>query len=406
MILSSQYSVARWLSRPRNTPPAMQAGEPPASSWPNDPERGDHQHAGDDQRLALVADHPPRARPAAGGSRSSECSWASSGYRSSAAHPRSAARTRSQKPTPPQHDAERRCRCQRERRRGAGRVGRGGRRGRDRRRRLRRAGPPSPMRSRPRRVASESLIDHSPRWLSIGGRGKSVDGSSAPRSKPDRPRRRRETTTARAAHEPGATRAHTGASGVSAEVGRHVRRPFSSRARPVLVKTSTKSWAAAKPGPPQSSGECHAAWGRWTTGSTNVRARVTPPSRPTRSTPGAGVEARQHGAEGDQAGPEPHDQHRPAVGVADLQQPVVQVLLVGRERRAAGAGPAYDGQHQVGQRHDQDQDRQRQRQQHRQQARPARPRRPGPGPRGELGGDRDRAWPRAPARSASSRCRP
>src|SRR5689334_10337629 len=48
------------------------------------------------------------------------------------------------------------------------------------------------------------------------------------------------------------------------------------------------------------------------------------------------------GAEGDDAYPQIDQQHHPAVGVTDLQQPVMQVHLVGAEGAAASAGAAHD----------------------------------------------------------------
>ncbi len=45
-----------------------------------------------------------------------------------------------------------------------------------------------------------------------------------------------------------------------------------------------------------------------------------------------------------------HEQHGTDLGVAHLEQPVVQVLLVGRERVATGPGAPDDGQQQVDQR--------------------------------------------------------
>jgi len=41
---------------------------------------------------------------------------------------------------------------------------------------------------------------------------------------------------------------------------------------------------------------------------------------------GAAVEGHEDRSEGHQAGPEPHDQHGTALGVADLQEAVVEVL--------------------------------------------------------------------------------
>ena len=72
------------------------------------------------------------------------------------------------------------------------------------------------------------------------------------------------------------------------------------------------------------------------TGSTKVSTTVTQRARPPGSPhPRAGVEAGEDRAERDERRPQPHDEDGPALGVADLQQPVVQVLLV-RARTASG----------------------------------------------------------------------
>ena len=180
------------------------AGELPAVELAEDPEGGDHHHAGDEQRLALVADHPPGRGPAAGGLR---CLSSAHRRRQAIGHQRSPPQCGTD-PEPEadtsQHDAERDA-CQRERRRGAGRRGR---RATPRTRPPTTAPtsrPPSPMRSRPRRVGSECCSS----TIHPGGfqrrTWEASTAASAPRRTPDRPRRRRETTTARAAHEPRGT---------------------------------------------------------------------------------------------------------------------------------------------------------------------------------------------------------
>ncbi len=71
------------------------------------------------------------------------------------------------------------------------------------------------------------------------------------------------------------------------------------------------------------------------------------------------------GAEGDQRGPEVHDEHGPAVRVADLQEPVVQMASVRGERGLAAPGAPHDRQHQVRGRDRDDGQRQQQRDVHR-----------------------------------------
>ena len=89
------------------------------------------------------------------------------------------------------------------------------------------------------------------------------------------------------------------------------------------------------------------AGARWTARSADRGQRRRPP---TARRAGRSDDRHRHPAEGEQRRPEVHEQHRAAVRVADLQQPVVQVHLVRRERRAAGLDPAEHGQHQVDER--------------------------------------------------------
>ena len=65
---------------------------------------------------------------------------------------------------------------------------------------------------------------------------------------------------------------------------------------------------------------------------------------------------------GEHGRPQVHDQHAQPVRVAHVEQPVVQVLPVGREGRLARPGPADHREQQVCVRDDQDRERQQQRQ--------------------------------------------
>ncbi len=95
--------------------------------------------------------------------------------------------------------------------------------------------------------------------------------------------------------------------------------------------------------------------------STPTRPRATSPRawrRP--ATPPKPSSAAQH----------VHHQHGPRVRVADLQQPVVQVLLVRRERRPPGPGAPDHREQQVDERHGQHQRAAQQRQQRRERVSP------------------------------------
>ena len=165
-----------------------------------------------------------------------------------AAHPRSAAG-----PGPEADRCRRRCRarrrCQRERRRGAGRPVDDECRGRVPATTAPASSPPSPMRSRPRRVVVGALIGHSPGSLSAArSHGSEASALGPRRSRAGSVRRRRETTTATRAHEPRDHAAHpVPRRGLRRAVvmvgGRFV------GALPVLVKTSTKS-GTPETGPP------------------------------------------------------------------------------------------------------------------------------------------------------------
>ena len=102
-----------------------------------------------------------------------------------------------------------------------------------------------------------------------------------------------------------------------------------------------------------------------TTATTTTAARLTANPWNDEERPGRGTER-------DDRGPQVHHQHRAGMAVAELEQPVVQVLLVRGERRPARRAVRRTiGEQQVEERHGHHGERQQQRQQGRARGRVA-----------------------------------
>ena len=240
-------------------PPAMQAASRHSPSWPAIQKAATASAGREDDRLALVAQHLEhggalaRRRPAGVGGVVD---------RSSRLTARSAGRGRRSPEADARRDDAEADTDEREDRRRAGRVVDDEAEDQCRRRRLRRGGLRGPRgRDLARQLSERSSAIHPGRFRWQAGKTSVL----RPLGEVHRceVRRRRETTTALRALEPGIQGLPEGLGTGPAERGRHGRRPFCRRARSVLVKTSTKSGRCRKPPvPPRRARGQDSSWTR------------------------------------------------------------------------------------------------------------------------------------------------